>query len=89
MKSKKSIVLEAARANGTKINEATSLTNTFIGLVAAALKDGESVRIDGLGTFHIVERKEHAARNPKTGEAIVVPTRKVIKFVACQDLKNL
>lgn len=89
MKSKKSIVLEAARVNGTKIKEATSLTNTFIGLIAAALKDGESVRINGLGTFSILERKEHTARNPKTGEAIVVPARKVIKFVACQDLKNL
>lgn len=89
MKSKKSIVLEAARANGTKTSEAVSLTNTFIGLIAAALKDGESVRINGLGTFSILERKEHTARNPKTGEAIVVPTRKVIKFVACQYLKNL
>lgn len=89
MKSKKSIVLEAARANGTKTSEAVSLTNTFIGLIAAALKDGESVRINGLGTFSILERKEHTARNPKTGEAIVVPKRKVIKFVACQDLKNL
>ena len=89
MKSQKSIVLEAARANGTKTNEDTHLTKTLTGLIAAALKDGESVRINGLGTFSILERKEHTARNPKTGEAIVVPARKVIKFVACQDLKNL
>ncbi|MFH0734516.1 MAG: HU family DNA-binding protein [bacterium] len=44
--------------------------------------------IPGLGKLSLVQRKKRTARNPKTGESIMVPAKKVVKFrvaKACKD----
>lgn len=52
------------------------------------LKNGNQVKIAGLGTFKVRQRKERMALNPKTGEKIMVPAIKVPKFTAAKDLKE-
>ncbi len=44
--------------------------------------------IPGIGKLTLAQRKKRTARNPKTGETIVVPAKKVVKFrvaKACKD----
>ena len=43
-------------------------------------KPGESLRIQGYGTFKVVKRKARKARNPQTGEEVEIPPRKVLTF---------
>jgi len=43
-------------------------------------KPGESLRIQGYGTFKVVKRAPRKARNPQTGEEIEIPARKVLTF---------
>lgn len=38
------------------------------------------LRVSGLGTFTVVDKPARVARNPKTGEAVNVPAKKVVKF---------
>lgn len=52
------------------------------------LKSGYQVKIAGLGTFKIRQRKERMALNPKTGEKVLVPATKVPKFTPAKDLKE-
>ena len=47
------------------------------------------VRISGLGTFKITNKKEKVAKNPKTGELVKVPARNVLTFKASESNKNL
>ncbi|BCX15390.1 MAG: transcriptional regulator [Candidatus Parcubacteria bacterium] len=52
------------------------------------LKSGYQVKIAGLGTFKVRQRKERMALNPKTGEKVLVPATKVPKFTPAKDLKE-
>ncbi|MBX7151629.1 HU family DNA-binding protein [bacterium] len=79
-----------------KITEAVGLTkieteaviNGFIVVINEALKNGQEVEIRGLGSFRIIEREPRLARNPKTGEMIQLPKRRVPQFRPSKDLKK-
>lgn len=49
---------------------------------------GETVSIQGLGNFRVVDRKATTARNPKTGATFPVGPTKRMKFTASKTLKN-
>lgn len=55
-------------------------------VIANTLKKGEEVRLVGFGTFKVKERKEKKGRNPRTKEEIVIPAKKVVKFIPGKDL---
>lgn len=55
--------------------------------MACALKEGKTVRTD-IGSFKVVERAARTCRNPRTGEEISVPARKVVKFTLSKKLKD-
>lgn len=46
---------------------------------AGVLNDG-TVRLDGIGTFKVVQKPARIGRNPRTGEAVEVPAKAVVKF---------
>lgn len=50
------------------------------------LKQGDSIRLPGIGTFKIVERAARMGRNPRTGEQISIPARRQVKFTASKSL---
>lgn len=56
--------------------------------ITNALVDGDEVSITGFGKFVTVEKEERAARNPQTGEEIMVPAHSTPKFKAAQALKD-
>lgn len=64
----------------------------YDGLVALAKKklasDGEFT-LPGLGVLRVKVRKAREGRNPKTGEKIRIPRKKVVRFGAYKDLKEL
>ncbi len=68
--------------------EAVEILNWFSQEVTANLKAGYQVKIAGLGTFKVRERKARTALNPKTGEKIELPAKKVPRFTPAKDLKE-
>jgi nucleoid DNA-binding protein len=56
--------------------------------IKSELKKSGEVRVSGLGTFVVKEMKARNARNPKTGEAIVVPAHKKLAFRAGKEMKE-
>ena len=56
--------------------------------IAAALAEGEEVRLVGFGTFEVKKREARMGRNPKTKEAIQIPASKVPSFKAGKALKD-
>ncbi|GIW65097.1 MAG: transcriptional regulator [Candidatus Parcubacteria bacterium] len=52
------------------------------------LQNGYQVKLVGLGTFKVRERKARTALNPKTGEKISVPATRVPRFTPAKDLKE-
>ena len=50
--------------------------------IAGALKKSESVQLIGFGTFSVSERSARQGKNPRTGEVLQIPAKKVAKFKA-------
>jgi len=84
--------LVEAIANGTgltKSKSAEALT-TMVNAITEALKNGEKVSLVGFGTWSTTDRPERKGRNPKTGEEITIPGKRVAKFKAGNELaKNV
>ena len=69
----------ALDANISKV-EARRAVDAMIRVTVQALREGERLTLTGLGTFSIQQRSERVGRNPRTGAAVKIPHRKVIKF---------
>ena len=55
--------------------------------ITDALAQGDKVQIVGFGTFEVRARAEKQGRNPKTGEAMIVPASNLPAFKAGKALK--
>lgn len=83
---KKEIVQAIAdNANLTKKDAAAAL-DAFVGIWADAMKADDKIQLLGFGTFKVVEKKATTVRNPRTGEKLEVPAKKVIKFKAAPSV---
>lgn len=60
--------------------EAEEFLDGVVEAILSGLEEDGKVKVENLGTFTLKERKARKARNPRTGEEIDVPSRKVIKF---------
>ena len=69
----------ALDANLTKV-EARKAIDAMIRVTVQALREGERLTLTGLGTFSVQQKAERVGRNPRTGAAVKIPPRKVIKF---------
>jgi nucleoid DNA-binding protein len=55
--------------------------------IRSRLVAGEAADIAGLGVFDVVEKPSRRGANPETGEPIIVPARRVVRFLASELLK--
>jgi nucleoid DNA-binding protein len=60
----------------------------FFDTIATALEKGDEVRIHGFGSFKTAQRAARMGRNPRTGEAVSVPARRVVRFAASTTLSS-
>jgi integration host factor subunit beta len=75
---------------GIKRDDAEEVINTLFDALSHALTvRGDRVEIRGFGSFRVSERKEREGRNPKTGETIRIPARRVIQFRAGKQLSHI
>ena len=77
---KAELVMKMSEISGLPRVKVEKALNAFLDAVTEALKEGEKVTLVGFGTFMVVERAERVGRNPRTGEQIKIPARKVVKF---------
>lgn len=68
--------------------EAKAAVDCIFSAITDALKGGDGVSLTGFGTFRADQRKARTAKNPRTGEPIEIPARKVPRFVPGKALKE-
>src|SRR3972149_1636609 len=74
---------------GLNKREAKDMVEAFFEEIRVALESGESVKLSGFGNFQLRDKPQRPGRNPKTGEEIPIPARRVVPFHASQKLKAL
>lgn len=77
----------AAESSMTKA-DTTKALDAFIASVTTALKKGDEIRLVGFGTFSVSKRAASMARNPRTGETIKVPAKKIARFKVGKTLQD-
>ena len=71
---------ELADRKDMPLADAIKAVDGVIDIMKDAFKNGRNVYLRGLGSFVIKERKERTGRNPRTGEVIIIPAHKEVKF---------
>ncbi|MBD1173911.1 integration host factor subunit beta [Pelagibacterales bacterium SAG-MED01] len=61
-------------------------TNIILNEIKQTLKRGERVELRGFGVFSTNTQKARISRNPKTGEKVNTPKKKIIHFKMAKDL---
>jgi integration host factor subunit beta len=85
----KSQVIEAlAQEINLPLREASPITDTILDTMVEALAAGDSIEIRGFGSFVVKEYDSYTGRNPKTGDSIKVPPKKLPFFKVGKDLKE-
>ena len=87
---KADLVEQVAEAIGPGITkkDCALVVDGFLNAVKGALSEGENIEIRGFGTFKVRRRKTRMARNPRTGEAVRVPSRAVPVFKPSKHLRS-
>jgi integration host factor subunit alpha len=60
--------------------DARELVHLFFQELVASLADGEQIRLGGFGNFYLRDKNARPGRNPKTGENVPIPARRVVTF---------
>lgn len=82
------LIIKVAQRAGITKAQAKMTVAEFVKVVTESLAVGESVSVYGFGVFKVVERAERKGRNPRTGEELILPAGKAVKFVAGKRLKE-
>jgi DNA-binding protein HU-beta len=85
---KKEIIENVATAAGISKAAAERAVNTMMESIKESLASGDNVLLVGFGRFSVRERAPRKCRNPKTGEIIEIPARKVVKFKPGEPLRK-
>ncbi len=72
---------------GLNKREAHDLVDLFFQEMKASLAVGEQVKLSSFGNFYLRDKNERPGRNPKTGEDVLIPARRVVTFSAGQKLR--
>ena len=69
--------------------EAEAGVNLFFQTIKEALERGEEIELRGFGSFRFRQRQARSGRNPRTGEPVKVPPKKVLYFKPSKLLKSI
>ena len=85
---KKDIVLRITDMTGIKQVDVKRIVQKTFDVVIESLVRLEKVELRNFGVFKIKERKARFGRNPRTGESVPVPPRKVVVFKPGLEMKQ-
>lgn len=77
---KKDIVLKVANETGIKQVDVKKVVQRTLDLVVEALAKGDRVELRNFGVFKTKSRRGRTGRNPRTGDEVPVPPKKVAVF---------
>lgn len=77
---KRDIVLKVAEQTGLRQLDAKRIIQKALDAVIVALSKGETVELRNFGIFKVKTRKSRTGRNPRTGEKVPVPSKRVVVF---------
>jgi integration host factor subunit beta len=86
---KAELVEDVARAAELTKKDAERLVEIVFESIIETLNHGEKIELRGFGSFRVRERGARRGRNPKTGDPVNIPAKRVPYFKPGKELKEL
>ena len=88
---KKDLVLLVAKDTGITQVDVKRVVQRTLDLLVDNLKEGKTIELRNFGVFKVRQRAPRRGRNPKTGQEVPVPSKRVVVFkpglLMRQDIK--
>ena len=85
---KADLINSISKETGLTKTKSNEVINAITKAISGSLSDGERVTLVGFGSFTTTTRTARKGRNPKTGEIIDIPSKRVAKFKASSSLSE-
>lgn len=85
---KADLIEEVSRTVSMTRRDSEVIVETIFDSIIKSLRAGDKIEIRGFGSFRTRQRRARMGRNPKTGEQVAVPARKVPFFKPSKELKD-
>ena len=85
---KKDIILKISDETNLKQLDVKKIVQKTFDYIVEALTRGEKIELRNFGVFKIKQRKSRIGRNPRTGQVVPVPPRKVVVFKPGLEMKK-
>ena len=85
---KKDIILRVSDETNLKQIDVKKVVQKTFDYIVDALSRGEKIELRNFGVFKIKQRKSRTGRNPRTGQVVPVPSRKVVVFKPGLEMKK-
>ncbi len=86
---KAELVDEVARASELTRKHSEVIVDAVFTSIVEALQGGDKIELRGFGSFRLRKREPRKGRNPKTGDKVDVPPKRVPYFKPGKELKDL
>ena len=86
---KADLIDEVSRLTELTRKDSEVIVETIFESVVRSLRAGDKIEIRGFGSFRTRQRKPRVGRNPKTGDRVEVPAKKIPFFKPSKELKDM
>jgi integration host factor subunit beta len=86
---KADLIEEVARITDVTRRDSEVIVETIFDSIVHSLRAGDKIEIRGFGSFRTRQRNSRVGRNPKTGDRVDVPAKKIPFFKPSKELKDL
>ena len=86
---KADLIEEVAQITDVTRRDSEVIVETIFDSIVHSLRAGDKIEIRGFGSFRTRQRNSRVGRNPKTGDRVEVPAKKIPFFKPSKELKDL
>ena len=84
----KEFISELSRKLGYSNKDATRLVSSVLSIMTQELQDGNTIAIQGFGSFEVKKKLERVSVNPVTQQRLLIPPKLVLSFKPGNTLKR-
>src|SRR5689334_24999048 len=86
---KADLIEEVSRLADVTRRDSEVIVETIFDSIVRSLRAGDKIEIRGFGSFRTRQRNPRVGRNPKTGDRVEVPAKKIPFFKPSKELKDI
>ena len=86
---KKELISALYKRGNLDKEQSEKAISDILDIITEELKKGERINISGFGCLEVVTHKEKIGRNPATGDQMIIPSFKTVKFKVGKNLKDI